>query len=217
MTRRGRVGRWFAETRFGRCLFRAMTTVLVLGAAYAVIGEEVSRQTASITKRVTVIEEVSPYDVVQACIRTRACRDLLEHPAKARPARAKGGDALQPGSTARQQPGSRGEGGWRGGRQAHAPDHQDPPPGPRQPPASPAHPATTRPQANAQAPTGSSAGEELPTTSRASSEDVVEHGTQAAQETVDGVKEEVGRVTGEVGAAAEGAVCGTLAAPNCTR
>lgn len=53
-------GRWIAETRAGRLLFRVGCLLLVGVVVFVLISEEVGRQTKEITKRFQVIESADP-------------------------------------------------------------------------------------------------------------------------------------------------------------
>jgi hypothetical protein len=196
MTRRG--GEWLANTRAGRTVFRVVTIGMVLGAAYAVIRTEVGRQTdvatRAITRRVTVIEDVSPYDVVRACLRSPSCRNLLvEHPELNPPAAGgkKAGDAFQPGSTGHQQPGPHG-----GGRHHGSAGGEHPAP----------EPTADPPAAQPAVPTGSSAGSSSDPPAEPPAKNLPEQVTGKVEEVTDGVKE-----------AAEGAVCEAVPVPGCSR
>jgi hypothetical protein len=192
-------GRWLAQTRIGRIVFRGLIILVVLAAAYGVISEEVDRQTNSITKRIKVIEDVSPYDVVSACLRSASCRRLLEDPDRV--AVRRGGGALQP-DQGRQPSGPRTGGdeenegvGGSGGGEARPPrDDQTSPSVP-----DPGDPGPSR--------TGSPAGPEAPETSRPPVKGVTE-------QTVDDVANAIDQVTGEgageeVGAAVDETLCRT--------
>lgn len=117
---------------------------------------------------------------------------------------APGGDALQPGSTGHQQPGPRGGGQGKS-------DHRGVEQPTSAPPASPAAPPSP-------APTGSSAGPpSSPPAVAPSAKGALEHAGDTAADAAEGVKETANSATSEVGKAAEGAVCGSLAAPTCTK
>lgn len=139
------VGRWLVETRTGRMVSRVVTVVFVLGAAYAVIHEEVDRQTQEITERVEVIERVRPVDVLRECLRSPRCARLVRN-APDLDRSTQGGDADQP--PAGNEPLRPREGGERTERRdGDAPRRERPEPDPRSPapsesPAAPSAPAT---------------------------------------------------------------------------
>jgi hypothetical protein len=199
---RRQLGRWLAETRSGRAVFLTVTVAGVLGAAYMVIRSEVGRQTREITERVTVIEEVSPYDVVRACLRSPSCRSLFEHPERAHPDRRERGDVLQP-STGEQQPRPRrggdsvGEGVGKGGRRA---------PGPRDTPSAAPNDLAPAPVAPASPPQPGSTPNPVPPSPPKS---LPEQAADSAKGAAEGVEQKADGVPA--------AVCGVVALPTCDR
>lgn len=53
-------GRWLAETRGGRLVFRLVALGFIAGLAFLLVHQEVGRQTREITRRVQVIESADP-------------------------------------------------------------------------------------------------------------------------------------------------------------
>lgn len=129
---------------------------------------------------------------------------------------SQGGDALHPGSTGHQQPGPRGGGQQGGGNGAGGKGGS----GQGQPSTSPA--PDQSPPSPAPSSTGSSAGAPPPAPAPGppvgpQPKGPVEQAGDTVRGTVEGVKETADTVTSEVGKAAQGAVCGSLAAPGCSK
>jgi len=107
----------------------------VLLAGVYLRGEDIR---STVQRRIEVIEQVQPTDVVRECLRTPQCRRLLRAPR--RPARAEGGGAIQP-APAGQRPGPR-HGGDVGGQKPprqipHNPPERPQADSPQPPPRAP--------------------------------------------------------------------------------
>jgi hypothetical protein len=127
---------------------------------------------------------------------------------------SRGGDALQTGSTGHQQPGPRGGGQQGGSRGPSAPGNSGGDSGPAP------NTGGSGGEQDRSSQTSTGAGDPAPPAPPAAppaSPGPVEHASSTAQEAVEGVKETVGGVAGELQGAAGEAICGTLVAPGCVK
>lgn len=138
------LGHWLAETRVGRTAFRLSALALVLAVAVALFIVR-GRDLDQITKRIEVVEQVEPVDVLRECLRTPKCRNLFRHPERVRPERrgtqASEGVVASSGNSPSGQPSPGDEPGDKGGPKAP----QDKAPAPRKPKRRPPRPPASQP------------------------------------------------------------------------